>query len=44
MKNAHCRRAANLARGVPDIEELDEEARVEIDKLWPKEWLGESSE
>lgn len=30
--------------GVPSIEELDEEARTEIDKLRPKEWLGESTE
>jgi hypothetical protein len=30
--------------GVPGIEELDEEAQAEIDKLRPKEWLGESTE
>jgi hypothetical protein len=30
--------------GVPGIEELDEEARTEIDNLRPKDWLGESAE
>ena len=29
--------------GILGIEELDEEARAEIDKLRPKEWLGEST-
>jgi hypothetical protein len=29
--------------GVPDTEELDEEARAEIDKFRPKEWLDEST-
>ena len=30
--------------GVHDIEELDEEARDEIDKLRPTEWLDESAD
>lgn len=30
--------------GVPGVEELDEEARAEIDKLRPKEWFDESAE
>lgn len=30
--------------GVPGIEELDEDAWAEIDKLRPKEWLGESAD
>ena len=30
--------------GVPGIEELDEEARAEIEKLRPTEWLGESAD
>jgi len=30
--------------GVPGVEELDKEARAEIDKLRPKEWLDESAD
>jgi hypothetical protein len=30
--------------GVPGMEELDEEARAEIDRLRPREWLGESAD
>ena len=29
--------------GVADIDELDEETRAEIDKLRPRDWLGESA-